>query len=250
MVWIGEPGLFIPDHAEVHISCTFTWDMDYCEYLLGQWQAYTDKPVKLGGVAYHSPVGEHIQGMYLKKDIIFTSRGCPNNCSFCIVPKNEGKLVELPIQNGNIIQDNNFLACSKEHQTKVFEMLRTQKGICFKGGLESRLVNEWFACKAKEVRAKELWLACDSDGALTPLENAVKILQAAGFNQNNLYCYVLIGDDIDKNEQRLRAVYNIGAMPFAQLYQPRERKKIEYSNEWKQFARIWSRPAITKAQFK
>lgn len=250
MVWIGEPGLFMPAHNEVHISCTFTWDMDYCEYLLGQWQAYTDKPVKLGGVAYGSPVGEHITGMYTKTGIVHTSRGCNNNCSFCIVPKLEGKLREYPIKSGNVIQDNNFLQCSKEHQKTVFEMLKTQKGVCFKGGLESQLINDWFACKAKEVRAKELWLACDSDGALKPLEKAAQILRAAGFNQNNLYCYVLIGDDIVKNEARLRKVFEIGCLPFAQLYQSPTRKKIEYSDEWKHFARIWSRPAITKAQFK
>ena len=33
---------------------------------------------------------------------------CNNNCPWCIVPKIEGKLKELPIVPGNIIQDNNF----------------------------------------------------------------------------------------------------------------------------------------------
>lgn len=33
MVCVGFPGLFIPLHDEVHISCVFTWDMDFCETL-------------------------------------------------------------------------------------------------------------------------------------------------------------------------------------------------------------------------
>jgi hypothetical protein len=34
MVFIGEPPpLLIPPHDEVHISCVFTWDKDYCEQL-------------------------------------------------------------------------------------------------------------------------------------------------------------------------------------------------------------------------
>ncbi len=54
MVIIGEPpfSIFIPEHKEVHISCTFTWDKKYCEHLQQQWQAVTNKPVLLGGPAY------------------------------------------------------------------------------------------------------------------------------------------------------------------------------------------------------
>lgn len=215
-----------------------------------QWSAYTDKPVRLGGVAYNAKPNGHISGMYIKKGVIFTSRGCNNNCSFCSVPLVEGELKELPITQGNIIQDNNFLQCSREHQEKVFEMLKTQKGICFKGGLQSSLINEWFAKKAKEVKAQELWLACDTDAALKPLEKAVQILQSAGFNRNKLYCYVLIGENMEKEEQRLRQVYELGCMPFAQLYQPRARQKKIYSKEWEAFRRQWSRPAATNAHMK
>ena len=34
-VFIGMPPMkpFIPEHDEVHISCTFTWDKEYCEEL-------------------------------------------------------------------------------------------------------------------------------------------------------------------------------------------------------------------------
>ena len=46
---IGLPGLIIPEHDEVHVSCTFTWDKEYCEELAYQWEGRTDKPVKLGG---------------------------------------------------------------------------------------------------------------------------------------------------------------------------------------------------------
>lgn len=49
MVRIGAQTLSLPPHDEIHISCTFTWDMDYCEYLRDQYQAITDKPVLLGG---------------------------------------------------------------------------------------------------------------------------------------------------------------------------------------------------------
>mgnify|MGYP003623254035 FL=1 len=124
LVFIGLPQMFLPPHDEVHISCTFTWDKEYCEFLKYQWEAKTDKPVKLGGVAYGSPNKDFMPGMYIKHGITFTSRGCNNSCPWCMVPMREGKLSYLPITPGHIIQDNNFLQCNRVHQNRVFEMLK------------------------------------------------------------------------------------------------------------------------------
>ena len=51
LAFVGMPPMreLIPDHDEVHVSCVFTWDMDEAENLAFQWEAVTDKPVKLGG---------------------------------------------------------------------------------------------------------------------------------------------------------------------------------------------------------
>lgn len=247
-VFIGMPQLIIPEHDEVHICCTFTWDRKYCEELAFQWEGITNKPVKLGGVAFNSPVEGFQQGMYIKKNIIFTTRGCNNNCSFCVVPKNEGKLVELPICQGNIIQDNNFLQASKAHKNKVFDMLRTQKSICFKGGLEADLIDDHFINGITSLRIKELWLACDHDNALPALQRACEKLHKSGFNRNKIYCYALsYGKDMAADEARLRAIYEAGAMPFCQLYRDFSDTKTQYPKEWNKFQRQWSRPAAVKA---
>ena len=40
MAFIGDPpGLLIPPHDEIHISCTFTWEKAECERLKYQWEA-------------------------------------------------------------------------------------------------------------------------------------------------------------------------------------------------------------------
>jgi hypothetical protein len=248
------PGLFIPEHDEVHICCVFTWDIPHCEYLKRQWEAKTNKPVLIGGPAYDDAGGDFIPGMYIDKGIVFTSRGCPNNCSFCAVPRREGALRELPIVPGNIIQDNNFLACSKEHRQKVYEMLKTQKKIQFKGGLEVAILSDWDIEQMRLLNTKgsvnELWLACDTKGKISLLKQACERLHAAGFNQEKIRCYALIGDDMRENENRLRQIFLAGALPFAQLYQPFELKKKIYSKQWEDFQRIWQRPAATKAHMK
>lgn len=246
--YFDNPGMFIPDHDEVHVCCVFTWDKQKAEELKFQWQGATNKPVKIGGPAYDDPGKDFIPGRYIKNGVTITSRGCVNNCKFCFVPKREGKLRELKVQPGNIIQDNNFLACSKQHKEKVYEMLKTQHKISFRGGLEAARLSDWDIEQMRGLKISDLWLACDSKERIKPFINAVEKLHRAGFSQNKIRCYVLIGDDRQENEERLRAVFEAGALPFAQLFQPVER--IEYSQQWKHFSRKWSRPAIYKSMFK
>jgi hypothetical protein len=247
MVIINEPpGMFVPECDEVHISCVFTWDKPQAEWLKYQWEAGTDKPVKLGGPAYGSPCDGFVPGLYVKHGITITSRGCNNNCKWCLVPEREGRLRELPVTAGNVINDNNFLQCSRPHKDKVFQMLRGQRRIAFKGGLQCCLIDEHFIDNVSALSVAELWLACDNDAALPSLQAAADKLKRAGFTRTHIHAYVLIGDDMEANEARLREVYHAGAMPFAQLFRPAD-NDIKYSPDWRRFARQWQRPAATKA---
>ena len=138
--YFATPDLFTPEYDEVHISVTFTWDIDKGYRLANAWRSKS-KYVKIGGPAFNHRGFDNrpyrfIPGMYVKNGVTFTSRGCPNNCPWCLVPIHEGKLRELPIVAGHIVQDNNLLACSKMHLRKVFQMLHGQKRINFSGGLE------------------------------------------------------------------------------------------------------------------
>lgn len=187
--------------------------------------------------------------MFLKDGCVITSRGCIKKCKWCHVWPREGNIRELPITEGWIIQDNNLLACSKDHIINVFDMLRDQPSpAIFKGGLDKDLLKDWHIELLHTIRVGELWFACDSDNGLKKLEQTKKMLD--GISKNKLRCYTMIGygGSIDKDVKRMTEVFNLGFLPFAQLYQPEER--IEYSQEWVDIARIWSRPAITKSIMK
>jgi hypothetical protein len=224
----------------------FTWDKTECQFLAAQWAAATDAPVTIGGPAFRSAAHEFTQGMYLKPNIIFTTRGCNNGCPWCVVPKLEGRLKELPICEGNVIQDNNFLQANRNHKDKVFEMLKKQRGICFKGGLQADLIDDHFVEAVRNLRVAELWLACDTDAALPRFKKAAAKLSPY-FTRDKLKCYVLIGDDMDKNEARLREIYAAGVMPYGMLKREFGDTKTRYPPEWERFARMWQRPAATKA---
>ena len=243
-VYIGEPDMFTPEYDEIHISVTFTWDIERAEKLRDLWSDYGR--VVVGGPAYGDMGGEFEPGMYLKSGVTITSRGCPNKCGFCMVPKREGDLRELEVKEGHIIQDNNILACSKAHLGRVGDMLSKQKGVEFKGGLEASRVDTESADWLRQFKVKTLWLACDHPNAVSGLHDACKTLMSAGFTRNNLYCYVLIGKDMEEEESRLRAVWDAGCMPFAQLYRD-DNDSVVYDKEWKNFQRSWSRPAIIRS---
>src|SRR4030042_1473023 len=140
--FVGYPPLLRPEADEVHISCSFTWDYAKAQRLMKAWgQYYQD--VKFGGLS--CPDDDFIPGKYIRHGVTFTSRGCNNQCPWCLVPEREGKLREIEIKAGNIVQDNNLLQCNRGHIDKVFEMLRTQRQIQFSGGLDSRLITDSIA---------------------------------------------------------------------------------------------------------
>lgn len=251
-VFIGHAPFpqMLPEHDAIEVSCVFSWDRAECENLRDEWEMITGEKVRLGGVAFGSEVGEFTPGKYVKKGVTFTTRGCNNNCPWCIVPKLEGGLREIEIKPGRIIQDNNFLQASRAHKEKVFEMLKHQHGIEFRGGLEPDLIDDHFVENVRGLRIKRFYLACDTDARLPAFQKGCAKLVKAGFKREQIQCYALsYGKDMEKDEARCRAIWEAGAMPFVQLYKDPERE-IEYSREWKQFQRRWARPQIIKARMK
>jgi len=243
--YFSPPKLNTPIYDEVHISCTFTWDIQKAKDLAIQWLKHGK--VKIGGVAINGePITPSIPGRYIKNGVVFTSRGCPNRCSFCLIKQDLIEFDDFP--EGNIIQDNNFLACSDRHRDKVFTMLKNQRNIHFQGGLEAARITPKIAEQLRSVSIKALWLACDSENAVKPFRKAVGILHDVGFTANHIYAYVLIGKDMYEEERRLYDVLAAGAMPFAQLYQPL--KRIDYSQEWKDFRWEWSRWEVIRSKLK
>ena len=240
------PDLF--DEAdEVHISCLFSWDRQRAEQLADAW-VKAGFNVKLGGVAFSSPSEEFVVGRYVKKGAVITSRGCPNRCWFCNVWRKEGSLRELPIQDGYILLDNNILACSKEHISAVFEMLKRQKNrAILTGGLEAKILTDWHAEKLADLKPERMYFAYDTPDDRDPFIEAMLRLDRFGISRSSRYCYSLCGyrgDTFSAAERRMREIWQYGSMPFAMLYRD---DKGEVSNEWKLFQRQFAKPQIARS---
>ena len=247
--YFGLPELGMPQYDEIHISVSFTWDIEQAHWLKRQWNHIA--PVKIGGPAIDGePTNGFHSGLYLKSGVTITSRGCPFRCPWCLVRQDLIELKDFP--EGNIVQDNNLLACSKSHQEKVFQMLSNQKNIEFPGGLDVRLLNEWTIERLWGLKINQIFVAYDDTSRFVHAKYAIEKLRKY-FTRNQIRCYVLIGFHYDSfrfAEERLLQAWDWGALPFAMLYRDDRGNYPEPENEWRRFQRIWCRPAAIKTKIK
>lgn len=250
--FVGEPQLFLPGNAgtPVMVSCTFTWWRRRAEEIAKSWRMFY-RNVSVGGPAYDDPGGEFFPGRFLKEGCTITSRGCPKKCGWCKVPFSEGNLRTLPIKPGWIVQDNNLLATPESHFAAVFDMLREQKEAkSFNGGLDKHFLKPWHVPFFDSVSISELWWAADVPDDYRWLIRVKELF--AHMPVYKMRCYTMIGyegETLNEAEKRIETVYELGFMPFSQLYQPptADQPTKIYSPEWKAVNRMWSRPAIYKA---
>jgi len=243
------PGLF-DDYDIAEISVTFSWDVDLAFRLGNQWEKHCK--VVYGGPAFGSRGEDFVPGRYLKRGAVITSRGCPNRCWFCDVPKREGgKVRELPITDGWNIFDDNLLRCSERHVRAVFQMLdRQPQRVVLSGGLEAAALQDWHIDLLANLKPKRVYFAYDTPDDYEPLYCAGKKLIEARLS-HALNAYVLIGyrgDTLTKAEERCRQCLNAGFMPMAMLYAGKEGRCTD--KHWRKFQKEWARPAIVRSKIR
>lgn len=243
LAFVGEPPLFRPEDRSipVRVSVTFTWHKLEAERIAKAWASHYDD-VQIGGPAYGDAGGEFTPGLFLKTGCTITSRGCVKSCPWCV--ERTRPLREIQIKPGWIVQDSNLLACSESHIRAVFDMLREQKRrIYFNGGLDKHFLKDWHRELFDSISIGELWFACDVTSDLPWLERAARILNGIPLRKRR--CYTMIGYDnetLADSERRIERVFELGFMPFCQLYRDDEGTK-EYPQAWRELRRKWSRPA-------
>jgi len=221
----------------------------------------TDRVVR-GGTGIDSSVTleNHIEHVYpdyslygTDKAYGFLTRGCPNKCSWCIVPDKEGNIRPnadiTEFWNGQkhaILMDNNVLA--HEHGLQQIEkIIRLGIRIDFNQGLDARIIAgdpeiaQLLSCVKWSV---PLRMACDTDGQLEYVLKATELLRKYGAKPIDYSIYVLV-KEIDSALKRVNELKNHNLDPFAQPYID-WRNNILPSKEQRRFARWVNHKAVFK----
>jgi hypothetical protein len=158
----------------------------------------------------------------------FTTRGCPNKCSWCVVSKKEGGIrTNAPItefwngQRNLMLLDNNILA-SEFGLEQLEETARREIHIDCNQGLDARIISK--DVEIQKLLARNKWcrpitLACDQKNQMGSVEKSVEGIRKYTGKQTPIMVYTLLKDDM---EDALERIHFLRAMkyvdPFAQPY--------------------------------
>lgn len=171
----------------------------------------------------------------------FLTRGCPNRCPWCVVPKKEGEIrahadiEEFAKHKDVVLLDNNVLA--HDHGIAQIEKIaRLGLRVDFNQGLDARRIDNGVAKRLASLKwLKPLRLACDQKGQIDSIRKAVELLRWHNCTPRAYFVYVLV-KDVDDALERVRFLKGMGLDPFAQPYRDFDNQE-EPTLEQKQFAR-------------
>lgn len=236
-MWKKKP-IHWEDEKHHYISFVFSWDLwEWCQSAQPD---LSGKQIVIGGpavilnpewvpgwVKIQNKTCYNILQKY-NQNATRTTYGCIRKCDFCAVPLIDGHFRELEcFIPGNVLIDNNLLACSKIHFQRVVDHLKCYKWCDFSQGLDCRLMTKWHAEKLSELQKPMIRLAWDNTSYEKQFFQACELLKKAGIPKRKITCYVLIGfnDDPEDALYRLQSIYDRGYSVFPMRYQPLNSKK-------------------------
>lgn len=227
--------VFGDEYSEMPISCLQADEIVYG----GTGFAIT---VENGKEVYHKdrdPVLpdeiEHIYPDYslypeLTKDTAygFLTRGCCNNCDFCIVSKKEGicsqKVADLSEfwkgQKNIELLDANLLAC-KDRMELLQQLADSKANVNFNQGLDARFITREVADLLKKIKAKRTHFAFDfmkNEKAIIKGLSVYKEIVGGGDSKQIVYILTNFNTTIEQDLYRVQAVRKLGFLPDIRIY--------------------------------
>ena len=132
----------------------------------------------------------------------FLTRGCPNHCKWCVVPKKEGNIatymdIEEIAVNGRkniILMDNNILASDYGLQ-QIEKIISMGVRVDFNQGLDARLVTDDIARLLARVKwIKRIRFGCDTPGQIAECERATALIDKYGYKGEYFFYCILLKD--------------------------------------------------------
>lgn len=195
-----------------------------------------------GGTGYgiYNELPSEIDGMFPDYSIYpncdyaigFLTRGCINNCSFCVVPKKEGKIrlysrwQDIVRQDTNklVLMDNNILACEHGIQ-QLKELSDTDYLIDLNQGMDIMLLNDDIVKILSKIKwLKYIRFSCDKDYQLPYFEKAFDLFKKYKIPVSKIFIYVLVQKDLESANRRVQSLHKL--CKSFNLYAQAERNEL------------------------
>lgn len=213
----------------VYMAKVFTFTPDY------QYAIPNADHIEKGGTGYDivKKLPEYIDRLQPDYDLYdidpnlaygFLTRGCPNKCKWCIVPKKEGKVtpymdIEEIAQDRKkvILMDNNILA-SDYGLNQIEKIIKLGLRVDFNQAIDARLITDDIA----KMLAKVKWIrfvrfGCDTPGQVGEVERAAAMMGKYGY-KGYYFLYCILMDFKESFERVNHWRGNERFVPFAQPY--------------------------------
>ena len=165
----------------------------------------------------------------------FLTRGCPNRCKWCVVPRKEGKVkpymdvddIAIDGRTNLILMDNNILASDYGLQ-QIQKIIDRRYRVDFNQALDARLVTPEIGKLLAQVR----WLTfirfgCDTLKQIADCERGMSLIDAHRKVPGSYLMYTMISDDMQEAYHRLSHFRDnkrvrIVAQPFRDINNPHQ----------------------------
>lgn len=184
----------------------------------------------------------------------FLTRGCPNNCAFCIVSKKEGRCskqvadVKEFKSDRKVIKllDPNLLAC-KEREKLLQQLAESKTEIDFTQGMDARLVDTGTTQLINNIKVKEIHFAWDlmaqSELILKGLNLYARhaIRKPHGF-YGTVYVLVNFNTTLEENLYRIYKLRDMKYNPYIMVYDKENAPETELNlQRWVNNRKIFNR---------
>lgn len=173
----------------------------------------------------------------------FLTRGCCNNCDFCIVSKKEGmcsvKVADLSEfwrgQKNISLLDANLLAC-RDRLELLGQLADSKANVDFTQGLDARFITEEIAVALTRIKIKMVHFAFDFMKNEKAIIKGLKTFkEVSGITDNKAVVYMLVNYNttIEQDLYRLNLIRECGYMPDVRIYRkPTAPKVLRDMQHW------------------
>jgi len=240
-------GMFEPEYDIVYGSAIFSTSAKKIELFKQQFPMAI-----IGGTGYDMNIKvEHLIGVGdyeyenydysiypdFKHSIGFTQRGCRLRCSFCVVPKKEGKMTVVNsiydiwregTEKKLHLLDNDFFG-QELWKKRSKEIIEGKFKVCFNQGINVRLIHQEGAeylsrmqYMDDQFKTKRIYTAWDNRRDESIFMKGIKTMTDAGVKPQHIMVYMLCGywnwETFDDIYYRFQKMTDMGLMPYPMVY--------------------------------